>query len=190
MIFILLGSAAIAQTEITDMTAKKLFNSTRYIDAINQYEVLLKEEPKNTYYSYCLGLCYMNLGMDVNRIAIDYLATSVEGMNQFKNSTPNEAYYHYGQALIRGDQKEKAIEIYQNFANYLKEDIHFEKEELALNSFPNPRTDVATTDTSATYVHSDATPLHVSTDELDKLEMALGIIEDEIAKFKKEVAHK
>ncbi|NQY67124.1 MAG: hypothetical protein HRT72_05290, partial [Flavobacteriales bacterium] len=68
------------------MTAKKLIEGTRYIDVTSQYEYLLSIDSGNTYYGYSLGIYYLNLGMDVNKFAVDYLATSVVGMNLFKNS--------------------------------------------------------------------------------------------------------
>lgn len=89
--------------------ASKYFNSGNFYSAIDEYALLLEEEPDNIEYNYNIAVSYLNTNIDKS-LAIPYL----EKLSTFPKITSN-VWYLLGRAYHFGYQFEKAINAFKTF---------------------------------------------------------------------------
>ncbi len=94
--------------------ANELFNANNFIDALDEFELLVAEEPQNTKYLYQLAVCYLNTNVDKTK-AVSLLETVLEK----EKSDPNTTYL-LGRAYHFAGRYDKAIKKYEEFKQNAK----------------------------------------------------------------------
>lgn len=89
--------------------AASLFEVGNFEEALDEYLLLLEEEPDNIEYNYNIAVCYLNTNIDKS-LAIAPLEKLVENPKIIA-----DAYYLLGRAYHYGYQFDKAIEMYNKF---------------------------------------------------------------------------
>jgi len=89
--------------------AENYFIDGNYSAALNEYEILINEDPENIDYNYNLAVCYINTNDDKSR-AIPYLEFLVKDPKIIPDT-----WYLLGRAYHFGYQFNKAIQAYQKF---------------------------------------------------------------------------
>ena len=89
--------------------AENYFIDGNYSAALNEYEILITEDPENIDYNYNLAVCYINTNDDKSR-AIPYLEFLVKDPKIIPDT-----WYLLGRAYHFGYQFNKAIQAYQKF---------------------------------------------------------------------------
>lgn len=91
--------------------AAELFEVGNFEEALEEYLLLIEEEPDNIEYNYNLAVCYLNTNIDKS-LAIAPLEKLVENPKIIA-----DAYYLLGRAYHYGYQFDKAIQAYNTFIN-------------------------------------------------------------------------
>ena len=122
------GTLALAQK--SDLKkAKQLFDKENYALALPLYQELTQSDPDNTFYNFCLGLCYSNSLSEKHR-AIQELEKAVTNFEDFENSAPEDAYYALGRAYHVVHRFTEAIETYEIYISYVQKDLEIEVKDL------------------------------------------------------------
>jgi len=133
--YILIGNTNYCEAQVDPKKAKQLFDKKNYAKALPMYQNLSESDPDNTFYHFCLGLCYSNSLAEKHK-AIDQLEKAVADFDSFKNSSPEDAYYALGRAYHLAHRFDEAIETYETFKSHVQKDMEVEikllKERFAL----------------------------------------------------------
>lgn len=89
--------------------ASDLFEVGNFEEALEEYILLVEEEPDNIEFNYNLAVCYLNTNIDKS-LAIEPLEKIVQNPKIIA-----DAYYLLGRAYHYGYQFDKAIETYNKF---------------------------------------------------------------------------
>lgn len=104
--FLSVGIAALSQDK---KLANDLFNDGNYEAALEEYAILLEEEPENLDYNYRMGVCYLNTNIDKSKAASYFeFVTSLEKFDP-------EAWYLLGRAYQFSYEFDKAIDAFTAF---------------------------------------------------------------------------
>jgi hypothetical protein len=90
------------------ITADSLFIAGKWAQALPIYKELSERFPQDYYYSYTVGVCYMNSTRRAE-VAIPYLSKAVTG------DVPDNVYFYLAEAYRKVYKFDKAIELYRRF---------------------------------------------------------------------------
>lgn len=88
--------------------ADSLFNAGNYSQALPLFQELCDNYPRDNYYNYALGVCYMNSYRKVDA-AIPYLLKASRG------EAPNKVYFYLADAYRKTYRFDQAIDYYRRF---------------------------------------------------------------------------
>ena len=83
--------------------AKENFFNENFKSALEDYLLMLVNDPNNVDYNYYIGLCYLQTNIDKTK-ALPYLEFVVQ-----QPKHPKDAYYHLGRAYMYADRLDDAI---------------------------------------------------------------------------------
>jgi outer membrane protein OmpA-like peptidoglycan-associated protein len=83
--------------------AKENFFNENFKSALEDYLLMLVNDPNNVDYNYYIGLCYLQTNIDKVK-AVSYLEFVVQ-----QSKHPKDAYYHLGRAYMYADRLDDAI---------------------------------------------------------------------------------
>jgi tetratricopeptide (TPR) repeat protein len=88
--------------------ADSLFNAGDYAKALPVFKELCDSYPRDYYYNYALGVCFMNSLRKVD-LAIPYLSKASAG------EVPNKVYFYLAEAFRKTYRFDQAIDYYRRF---------------------------------------------------------------------------
>jgi len=102
--------------------ARQLFEKKNYSKVLPLYLDLAKSDPGNTYYNFCLGLCYFHSTTEKHK-AIDQLEKSIVNFGSLQNSSPEDAFYALGRAYHISHRFDEAIKTYTKYKSLVQSDM-------------------------------------------------------------------
>jgi len=155
LLFFYSGFSQTGQFKEIFIDAEYKFMYENFKGAIPLYKKVLKEQPDNANINYRLGLCYLNLEKQDDKIkAIPYLKKAVKNITNDYNEgsykedhAPKDAYFYLGNAYRLDMQFENAINVYEKFKSmlsvkevyyisFVKREIQATRNAIELTKFP------------------------------------------------------